>query len=267
MRTKLWMLAAGLCAGLGAARSARADTNTDATSVDERPRFNAASSVRNGLTLPILVAPGSVTASAATTVFWAGYDQARDSLTFRSHADLHVYGPLDARVGVTYLPNTMQNAMQPHAGLRVRLLTQENDGLDLGLGAFYRMERFTDDEGLMQGLLTAATHIGRLALLGNLSYGQDPEGDDREGDVGLAALYELSAALHVGVESRLRFDLGSQDPKRAARRDTSFDAIVAPTVGYSVGPVALLAQAGVSTMRAKSWRAGTIAMGGLAVAY
>jgi hypothetical protein len=261
------MLAVGLCAGLGAARSVRADADADATNPIERPRFNAAASVRNGVTLPILVAPGSAAASAASTVFWAGYDQALVSLTLRSHADLHVYGPLDARVGVTYLPNSMQNAMQPHAGLRVRLLTQEGSGLDLGVGAFYRMERFTDDEGLVQGLLTAATRLGRLGLLGNLSYGQDPEGDDREADFVLAALYELSAALNVGLESRLRFDLASQDPKRAARGDASFDGIVAPTVGYSVGPVALLAQAGVSTMRARTWHTGAIALGGLAVAY
>ena len=245
--------------------SAMAHAQSDETT--KQPHWDAAASIQHGQTFATLVPPGSNEASFTTVTLLSGYDAAYDSFAMRAHADTRIWGPVDFRAGMTYVPNGVSGSVQPHLGLRVRLLNQDRQGIDLAVGAFYRMERFTPDDGMFQGLITAAWHHERLGVFANLTYGQDGEGDDRESDVALGAVYQLRDDLHVGVEAHTRFDLGSNDPRRVMRNDSKLDAYVAPTFSYSFGPVALLAQVGASTTHRDQWRTGVLALGGLAGAY
>jgi hypothetical protein len=76
----------------------------------ERPRFNAAANARQGLMLETLIAPGSKQAGRVTAVALSGYDGARQGMTVRSFVDANVFGALDVRMGVSYLPNGVENA-------------------------------------------------------------------------------------------------------------------------------------------------------------
>ena len=241
-----------------------ADENTsDPITPGERPHFDAALSAEQAMFLPALVAPGSDRASRVNAAVWAGYDSANDAAIVRSFVDATVYGPLAIRAGVSYLPEAPERSAQPHVGARLSLLREDTHGLDLALGAFYRMERFTEEEGLAQGLVSVGKHMGRTGLFANLIYGQDVEGDDREGEVLVAVLHALTGRLQLGAEARARFNLGSTDDKRAKRPVSKLDAHLAPTLSFAFGPLALFAQVGAVVARTSTWRPGILAMAGI----
>jgi hypothetical protein len=217
--------------------------------------------------LPDLMAPGSDEAPRVTLAGWGGYDGARDSAVVRSFVDANVWARLSLRAGVSYRPDATAPAAQPLIGAKVQLLRQSRSGVDMSLGGFYRMDRFTDEEGLLQAVVSLGGRVGKAGIWGNLVYGQDAEGDDFEGEGMFAFLYSIRPELQLGLESRIRFLLQSTDEKRATTPAPNVDASVGPTFSYALGPVAFLAQAGVSTLHTDSWHVGAVAMGGLAAAY
>jgi hypothetical protein len=143
----------------------------------------------------------------------------------------------------------------------LRLLTQNQAGIDLAAGLLYRRDRYTPDDGLVQAVLAIARHWGRVGLFGNLAYGQDMEGDDRDGELSLALLYERSVDLQLGFESHLRFDLSSEDPRRQMRGQGPFDLQLGPLAHYCLGSVIVTAQAGLSALKAEQTRTGVICAG------
>lgn len=245
-----------------AAQSQGSDREPDSQS-------SASGSAEQGMFLPTLIAPGGDRASPGIAVAYGGYDGGTDAGVMKVSGDVKVIGPLDARLGLTYtpnLPNTEAQA-QPHFGARLRLLAEHTQGIDLSTLLLYRMERFTDDEGLVQGVVALGKHWGRVGLFGNAAYGQDPEGDDREGELALAMLYRASAPLQLGLESHLRVDLFSDDPKRAVRNDSNLELTAGPVAHVSLGPIAVLAQVGVHAIELDRVRTGVIALGGIAYAH
>jgi hypothetical protein len=161
------------------------------------------------------------------------------------------------------VPESSVRSIQPHVGARVSLLEQDRHGFDLGVGLFYRMERFTQEEGLAQALLSGAVRFGRTGLFANAAYGQDLEGDDMEGELGLALLHRVSRGFQFGVESHARFKLRSTDEKRRDQPLQTFDAYLAPTASYALGPVALFAQVGPSFYRLHGTHTGVLALAGV----
>ncbi|MFT3927738.1 MAG: hypothetical protein QM778_34745 [Myxococcales bacterium] len=237
------------------------------TAPKPRPSFDAAASARHGMMLPDLIAPGSDEAPRVTATGWSGYDSARESAVVRSFVDANVWARLSLRAGVSYLPDPTARSAQPMIGAKVQLLRQAKQGIDLSLGGFYRLDRFTSEEGLAQLVVSLGGRIGKLGLWGNLTYGQDLEGDDFEGESMFAVLYALRPDLQLGLEARARFLLESTDAKRKDTPAPTGDMSIAPTFSYALGPVALLAQAGASTLHTNSWHAGAIAMGGLSAVF
>jgi hypothetical protein len=147
----------------------------------------------------------------------------------------------------------------------VQALTQERYGIDLGFGGFYKPEGFTELEGEVEVMVMVARRFGRLGTFANLVYGQDPEGKERDGEVRLGALYAVSVPLQVGLDARLRFDLGEEDQKtRAKEGGAEYDVVVGPTASYALGPVALIGHAGLSVYGTAPARTGVLALLGLA---
>lgn len=255
-------LATAATVALGSAAQA-VESPEDLTTATATATASAAQSAEAGVLLPTVVAP-RVDATRAAVAVTSGYDGARASATLVTAADVHLWGPMAVRVGFTYMPDGGQQSFQPHFGLRFQLLRQAHHGVDGGLGAFYRMERFTQDEGLVQVMGTLGRRFDRVGLFGNVAYGQDPEGDDRDGDLKLAALYTVSSYLQLGVDGRARIDLFSDDTRRAARGDTNFDFAVGPLACLTFGRFAVLGQVGMSGAKAVQWRSGLLATMGAA---
>jgi len=76
--------------------------------------------------------------------------------------------------------------------------------------------------------------------------GQDPEGNERVGEVRLALLEPFGACFLVGLDGRLRFDLGSQAAKLAQHNEPTMDAVAGPTILALLGPIAISAQGGAA---------------------
>jgi hypothetical protein len=183
----------------------------------------------------------------ALAVGFGGYDGAAHDGLFESAAEVTLFGPVAIRGGAVY--STSGGRLRPSIGGKVQLLRSTLHGVDGTVGVFYRPEGLTEPEGEIEGFAAVGGAIGRTYLTGNLLYGQDPEGRERDGEVRLSALRPVTTRVFLGLDGRCRFDLGSDPEKLAAHGEPTFDALAGPAVSVLVGPIALLAEAGASVRR------------------
>jgi hypothetical protein len=176
-----------------------------------------------------------------------GYDSARHTGTFEAATEVRVWGPIALRGGAVYTNG--DRTLRPSFGARLQLLRERRQGVDGAFGVFYRPEGLTEPEGEIESVLSIGAHAGQTYLLGNLLYGQDPEGNERDGELRLAALRPVWARFLLGFDARLRFDLGSNAVKLAQRHEATLDALIGPSATALVGPLALSLQGGGSALR------------------
>jgi hypothetical protein len=194
-----------------------------------------------------------------------GYDSSRGGPLIDSAVEASVWGPLALRVQATYSNDTKK--MRPSVGGRAQLLRQERHGIDAAIAVFYKTEGFTEAEGEIETFASVGRRFEHFSLLGNLVYGQDPEGNERDGEV-RAAIWHQARALVLGLDTRARFALGAQHG-RAATTEPSFDFLAGPGATLVTGPVALFAQCGPSVFRLSGGptRAGAAALAGVGAAF
>jgi hypothetical protein len=228
------------------------------------PAAGAAAST--GVFLPFSQS-AAVAAQGAYVTSVGGYDSARHTKSFEASAEVRLWGPIAIRGGAVYTGATA--TLRPSFGARARLLDERRQGVDAGVGIFYRPEGLTEAEGEIETLVAVGRHVGASYLLGNLLYGQDPEGNERDGEIRLAALHPVGSRLLVGFDGRLRFDLGSQQAKLAAHQEPRMDALVGPSATALLGPIALSVQGGGSAVQfpQQSKTYGLFAMCGMGTAF
>ena len=198
-----------------------------------------ATETRDGAVLPSTLT-ARVGSTRAVAFGFAGYDAARSAPLGSAVAEVRVWGPVAIRGGAEY--SDARGAGRPMIGGRVQLLHQDRHGVDGSVSVFYRAEGFTEPEGEIETFVSVQRRFGALAVLGNLVYGQDPEGNERDGEIRFASLYG-SGRWTVGVDSRLRFAIGTQRGA-AAISEPKLDLLAGPIVLVTTGPLALFAQAG-----------------------
>jgi hypothetical protein len=254
---------AGLVAWtMGASRAARAQDVEP-----EKPRITAAHSAEDGQFLPFTLA-SRVDSQRALVSTLDGYDSARQSAILQGTTEINVWGPIAIRAGVVYTETVDQ--LKPTFGVHVQLLKQEKHGLDGSIAVFYKPEGFTEGEGEIESAITVGRRFGRTGVYGNLVYGQDPEGNERDGEVRMAAMYSLRENLHAGFDTRLRFDLGSSNTaQRIAKLEADYDLVAGPAASYCLGPFALVAQGGASLFKLSnaSLRTGGIGLAGVGAVF
>ena len=218
--------------------------------------------MRDGALLPSTLAP-RVGATAALAIGFAGYDGARAAPIGSATAEVRVWGPFAIRGGTEY--STTRRSSTTIGG-RVQLLHQERHGIDGSLSVFYRPEGFTEPEGEIETFVSLGRRFNRLSVFGNLVYGQDPEGNERDGELRFASLYSIGRWA-FGVDSRMRFAIGTQKSAMALA-EPKFDLLAGPLASATVGPVALFAQAGPSVLKvAGTTSAGVAALGGVGAVF
>jgi hypothetical protein len=188
------------------------------------------------------LAPG-VGATAALAVGFGGYDGARSAPIGSATAEVRVWGPFAVRGGAEY--SSVRREPRPSIGGRVQLLRQERHGIDGSVSVFYRPEGFTEPEGEIETIVALGRRFDRVAVLANLVYGQDPEGNERDGELRFASLY-AAGRWTFGLDSRLRFAMGTQ---KRAMAEPKLDLLAGPVAAAAVGPVAVFAQAGPSLLK------------------
>jgi hypothetical protein len=213
----------------------------------ERPAAPAAeisAAVREGLFLPSTLAPRVGAVPALVSAF-GGYDGARGAPIASATAEVRLWGPIAIRGGAEY--SQARKEARPTIGGRVQLLRQERQGVDGALGVFYRPEGFTEPEGEIETFVSLGRRFDRLAVLGNLVYGQDPEGNERDGELRVASLYAMGRWT-LGVDARLRFAIGAQK-SAMAMSEPQLDLLAGPIATVIAGPVALFSELGPSLLK------------------
>ncbi|HXU81604.1 MAG TPA: hypothetical protein VN914_09415 [Polyangia bacterium] len=204
----------------------------------------------------------SVEGQRAIGSAFGGYDSTRKSGLFEAAAEARIWKGLSLRGGALYSGSS--DTLRPSFGARYQFLTEGGQGIDGSLGVFYRPEGLTEPEGEIETVLSAGSHLGQTYLLANLVYGQDPEANERDGEVRIAALHPVGSMVFLGLDGRVRFDLGS----KATKLEAKLDAVAGPVATVLVGPVALVAQGGVSALRLKdSTSYGAVVLGGLGSSF
>jgi hypothetical protein len=219
---------------------------------------------------PARFLPGVVMADAGAArvsgLAWGGYDGATGTALMGATAEARLSARVVIGAGAVYAPAAYDQAaaVRPSVVLRVQILEQRSRGFDAGVAVAYREDRFVGEEGFIQGTVATAYQGERNSWLGNLSYGQDGEGDDFEGELRLAALRRFGERVNLGVDGRFRKSLWSTD----ARGNPTMEYRVAPTLAYALGPVALTAAAGVGGVRvAGRTESGFVALGGVGAIF
>jgi len=112
--------------------------------------------------------------------------------------------------------------------------------------------------------LTLAPAVGSVGAVA-AGYG----GYDAARDSAVMVSYAERADIHVGVDARWRFDLGSETAKLVASHEPTYDLAAGPVAALPLGPVALIAQAGVSAIRrvGENARVGAVALGGVGASF
>jgi hypothetical protein len=238
----LLFAAAGLLFPPGA-RAGEPASDRELTGPERSPESAGA---RGGGVL-LLSQPAALGTQHAFGTALGGYDSARHSSTFEANAEARVWGPLSVRGGAVYTGRT--GTLQPTIGGRVQLLRQQDHGLDGAVGVFYRPEGLTEPEGEVETMVSLGACLGRSYLLGNLVYGQDPEGAERDGELRLALLRPVGGRLLLGFDGRVRIDLGSQPAHRASHDEAKLDALAGPTAALLLGPLSFMLQGGASVVR------------------
>lgn len=105
---------------------------------------------------------------------------------------------------------------------------------------FYKTEGFTEPEGEIEALVSFERAFGAVRAGANIAYGQDPEGNERDGELALVAQVEPRTGWFVGGVVRYRDALGST--KEAIVRD----GFAGPTTTVTFGAFAVSVNAGVA---------------------
>jgi hypothetical protein len=255
-----WAIACALVAMPATLHAQQADADVER----EAPAAPTQRGMDDGVFVPLTLAPevGSTRAFASAH---AGYDGATNSAIIESAAEASLWGPVSLRGGASYSNGTQR--MRPSAGGRVQVMRQGRHGIDGSIAIFYKAEGFTEAEGEIESFVSIGRRIGRLSLLGNIVYGQDPEGNERDGELRAAVLHHAGRFV-LGLDTRLRFALGAQRG-RAATVEPKVDLAAGPLATVAVGSLALFVEAGPRLIRFadRGTAVGISGIGGVGAAF
>jgi hypothetical protein len=202
-----------------------------------------AETVAEGQFLPTTL-PAAIGDRRVHGLFLGGWDGGPlQGGTFSALLEAGLFRRIALRVGVAYL-NPLAR-VEPSVGVRVGILTQARNHVDLAFSGSYNNVGFTEASGEFEVGFAVGHRWSRFSLVGDALYGQGLVAAERDGEVRLAALVQLHRRVDVGFDSRVRFDLGDDTPARAKNRlEADVDILAGPLATVTLGHFALLAQAG-----------------------
>jgi hypothetical protein len=248
------------CASLCFATTALAQQ----TDVEPNPNASVSRVAEVGGLSPLLL-NAALVADRGLAMSDGGYDTARSGALFDSAVEARIWGPVALRAVVTYSDDTRR--MRPALGARVQCLRQVAHGIDGSLSSSFKTEGFDETEGEIETTVAIGRRFGSSYMLANVTYGQDPEGNERDGEL-RASWYHNQGRLVWGAEARVRSAIGQQHGTHSDVEPT-FDAIGGPIAMASVGAFVLFAEVGPSAvkLRGADARLGLASLGGVGTAF
>lgn len=181
--------------------------------------------------------PGILRANDAGTGFLAvssDFDGARSAVRVSALGEVKVWWRLRAIVRVL---DVFSDSPRPGVGAGIRWLDGE---ITSTAYLMFKTEGFTEPEGELEALVSFERAFGAVHATANLAYGQDPEGNERDGEVALVAHVEPRTGVFIGGTARYRDALGST--KEAVIRD----GFVGPTTTLTLSAFAVSLNAGLA---------------------
>ena len=195
----------------------------------------------------------------ASLLLTGGWDAASGSA--RSDADgwLPVYGRVSLLLGAHL---GASETWRPSLGMAISLVRPRGEGFASDLLVQYKAEGFTEPEGELELTWRAGYRVGGASLHGEASYGQDPEGQERDAELATQATVAWGR-LSFGVGARGRKGLGEKQERVA------WDLIAGPHLGVVMSEGHFLGVAGGLSLLSLDGdtRAGAMGLASYAVAY
>src|ERR1044071_8063581 len=168
---------------------------------------------------------------------------AAHTTTLDLNGEVQVWGPFRLVLRVDNATASDNGKARPGIGAAVQMLDEGKHGVAGSAYFSYKAEGFTEAEGELEGLLSVGKQFGALHSTLNIAYGQDPEGNGRDGELALGLHVEPMRGLFTGVIGRYRDALGSNGDKGTG---VLRDALGALSATYAVGRFRVTARAGVA---------------------
>ncbi|MEZ4360049.1 MAG: hypothetical protein R3B48_07710 [Kofleriaceae bacterium] len=165
-----------------------------------------------------------------------------DTVTDRAQLDLsgqvHLWDRLSL---VLRVDDAASSDARPGVGAAIRLLDEGRHGVDSNGYLVYKTEGFSEPEGELEALASFGRSFGPVRAVANIAYGQDPEGNERDGEVALGVQMRPAPQLVAGVLGRYRDALGSRGDRGVLR-----DVFGGASATLALGRFAVSGLAGVS---------------------
>ncbi len=175
----------------------------------------------------------------AITTGAMAWNGASDKTSVDLRGEVKVFGPVRL---VLRVDNVFDTA-RPGIGAAVQWLSEAKHGVSSSAYFVYKAEGFTEPEGELEALVAFGKQLGPVHGTFNLAYGQDPEGNERDGEAALGLHVEPMRGLFTGVIGRYRDALGSNGDKGTG---ILRDVLGGASATYVVGSFGLTATAGIA---------------------
>jgi hypothetical protein len=173
-------------------------------------------------------------------------DGAAHTTALDVNGEVQVWGPLRLVLRVDNATASNNGKARPGIGAAVQMLDERKHGIAGSAYFAYKAEGFTEAEGELEGLMSFGKQFGALHSTLNIAYGQDPEGNERDGELALGLHIEPMRGLFTGVVGRFRDALGSNGDKGTG---VLRDALGALSATYAVGRFGVTASAGLAGVK------------------
>jgi len=244
----------------GTPRLAHAEDDVDG----ETPPSSSAQTAATGAFLPSALSASSEGRRGLVSLS-GGYDNARRGGIYDTTAEAQITGPVSLIAGASYDGPGTDAA--PHFELRVDALKQRKHGVDLAFSGGYSDVGFNTVPAVVTKLAIGRS-VGPTYLLANLGYQRGLEEGEHAGELRVAALYPVTAAVHVGLDSRFQIDLERDDDEPSG--ETDWESRTGVVAGYTWNRLLFSAAAGVTSLRLRDGtptQTGPTITGGLGVVF
>lgn len=181
--------------------------------------------------------PGILRATDAGKGFVAvssDFDGAASSIRVSALGEVNLWWRLR---GAVRLLDVFSDKPRPGIGAGLRWLDGDTTSTAY---LFFKTEGFTEPEGEIEALLAFEHAFGAVRASANIAYGQDPEGNERDGELALVGHVEVRTGWFIGATARYRDALGS------TKESVIRDGFAGPTTTLALGAFAVALNAGVA---------------------
>jgi len=234
--------------------------HAESTDVGDEQRIAARDLAADDAFTPgIARATGRGQAFAVAAMTWNGAATDNET-TLDMIGELRVFGPVRLVLQVSKVFDTAR----PGIGAAVQWLDEQKHGVASSAYLSFKTEGFSEPEGEIEAVLSFGKYLGPLRGTLNVAYGQDPEGNERDGEAAAALHLEPIRGLFAGVVGRYRDALGSR--KEEVIRDVLAGASATLTLG-KIGVTVTSGIAGVETKTSGSMKTGAAGVLSLGAAF